>query len=185
MTAPAPEATPQGDVVDPAVGAAAASTPVVDPPAQGDTTDWKAEARKHEARAKENAAAAKRLKEIEQAQMSEAEKAAEREREAEQLRTENLRLKAANLHGISDENMDLLGSGSEEEVLARAERLGEFEDAIIERDQLLAELETLKTTLGLPQPVTALNPGAPVVPDNTSYPASWFPQIRPAQNTNN
>lgn len=48
--------------------------PPADPPAQ-DTTDWKAEARKWEARAKENGKAAKELEKTRQAGMSEAEKA--------------------------------------------------------------------------------------------------------------
>lgn len=48
------------------------------PEAPAQETDWKAEARKWESRAKENSAAAQRLAEIEEASKSEAQKAAER-----------------------------------------------------------------------------------------------------------
>ena len=48
-----------------------------------DTTDWKAEARKWEARAKENNKAAEELAELKEAQLSESEKATKRAEKAE------------------------------------------------------------------------------------------------------
>lgn len=60
-------------------------TPNPPPPARGaeDGTDWKAEARKWEQRAKDNAAAASRLQQIEDASKSEAQRAAEAQAAAE------------------------------------------------------------------------------------------------------
>lgn len=81
MTAPTPPAEPQQA-----------------PPAQPET-DWKAEARKWEARAKENSAAAARLTELENAQKTEAEKTTERltaaERKAADAELASLRLDVA------------------------------------------------------------------------------------------
>ena len=89
---------------------------------------WKSKAREQEKRAKENAAAAKRLAEIEQSQKSEAEKTADRikqlESEAESARREALRFKVASKYGIGDEDADLFLTASDEETLTKqAERL--------------------------------------------------------------
>lgn len=89
---------------------------------------WKAKAREQEKRAKDNAQAAKRLAEIEEANKSEAEKAADRikalEADAEKARTEAMRFKVASKYGIGDEDADLFLTGSDEESLTRqAERL--------------------------------------------------------------
>lgn len=54
-----------------------------EPQNPADGTDWKAEARKWEARAKENSTAAQRLAEIEEAQKTELQKAIERAEAAE------------------------------------------------------------------------------------------------------
>lgn len=89
---------------------------------------WKTKAREQEKRAKENASAAARLAEIEQANKSEAEKTADRirqlETEAEAARRDALRFKVASKYGIGDEDADLFLTGSDEETLQRqAERL--------------------------------------------------------------
>lgn len=88
---------------------------------------WKSMARKQEARAKENAAAAARLTEIEDAQKSEAEKlqarleaAEKRAADAEQAR---LRAEIAQSKGVPAE---LLAGATEEELLAAADKLLEF-----------------------------------------------------------
>lgn len=88
---------------------------------------WKSMARKQEARAKENAAAAARLTEIEDAQKSEAEKlqarldaAEKRAADAEQAR---LRAEIAQSKGVP---ADLLAGATEEELLAAADKLLEF-----------------------------------------------------------
>lgn len=75
-------------------------TPPADAP-QEDTTDWKAQARKWEARAKENSAAAAKLAKLEDANKTELQKAADRATAAEKARDEQatelarLRLEAA------------------------------------------------------------------------------------------
>lgn len=103
-------------------------------PKPTETVDfWKQKAREQEKRAKENATAAKRLAEIEEAQKSEAEKMADRiaqlEGEAEQARRDALRFKVASKYGIGDEDADLFLTGVDEETLTRqAERLAARED---------------------------------------------------------
>src|SRR5690606_27453783 len=71
------------DVVEPSTpqGVEAEGQQLSESPAK--ETDWKAEARKWEARAKENSEAAKRLAEIEEASKTEAQKQAERMAELE------------------------------------------------------------------------------------------------------
>lgn len=113
-------------------------TPVVDetptdaaPVEAADTTSevekWKALARKNEQRAKENADKAKRLDEIEEANKSEQQKlseAAEQARkEAAETAVELAKLRAAVKHGLTDDDLDLLGTGTPEEIDVRAERL--------------------------------------------------------------
>lgn len=98
-------------------------------PKPSDTVDfWKQKAREQEKRAKANADAATRLAEIEEAQKSEAQKAADRvaqlEKEASSARAEALRFKVATKHGISDEDAELFLTATDEETLTRqAERL--------------------------------------------------------------
>lgn len=94
---------------------------------------WKQKAREQEKRAKDNAGAAKRLAEIEEAQKSEADKAAERirslEGEVENAQRDALRFKVASQYGISDDDTELFLTGSDEDTLAKqAERLGQRSD---------------------------------------------------------
>jgi hypothetical protein len=99
-----------------------------------DITDWKAEAekwkglsRKNEQRAKDNSAAAKKLADIEQANMTEVEKANARAQAAEETAAASdqryFRTMAAAKHDLPVELIEDLGSGTEEEIDARAERL--------------------------------------------------------------
>ena len=93
-------------------------------------TDWKAEARKWEQRAKENSAAAKRLAEIEEAQKSEAEKTAERlakaERAAAEAEARALRRDIALEHKLSKDDAALLDAVTDEDAMRRlAERLAQ------------------------------------------------------------
>lgn len=66
----------------------AEETPVVDEPQGAPETDWKAEARKWEKYAKENAAARKELDALKAAQMTEQERLVKRAEEAERLLAE-------------------------------------------------------------------------------------------------
>lgn len=80
-----------------------------------------------------------------------AEAAEAAKRDAENARAEAIRYKAAATHGISADHFDLLGSGTEEEITARAEKLA----ALISAQQQ-------PTTPAAPQrrPVEQLRPGA-------------------------
>lgn len=80
-----------------------------------------------------------------------AEAAEAAKREAENARAEAIRYKAAATHGIPADHFDLLGSGSEEEITARAQKLA----ALIAAQQQ-------PTTPPAPQrrPVEQLRPGA-------------------------
>lgn len=86
------------------------------------------EAAKYRTEAKANAEAAQRLAEIEDAQKSEAQKAAERiaelEKQATEAQRDALRFKVASKFGITDEDADLFLTASDEETLTKqAERL--------------------------------------------------------------
>jgi len=96
-------------------------------PAKEATTDWKAEARKWEQRAKENTAAAKRLQDLEDSQKTELEKAAARAEAAEAAlaakEAEATRLSIASKHGISGDYLDLLVGVDETELEAKAQKI--------------------------------------------------------------
>lgn len=92
--------------------------------------DWPAEARKWEKRAKENKDAADKLAKLEQSQMTEQQRL-ERERDdaretADKSTAELIRMRAAVKHGLSEDDFDLLGTGTEDEVDARAKRVAEL-----------------------------------------------------------
>lgn len=106
---------------------AAEAEPKPTPPAR-EETDWKAEARKWESRAKENSEAAKRLAEIEDANKSEMQRASEArdaaEARAKAAESAVLRRDVALEHGLSKDDAALLeGVNSEEAMRALAARL--------------------------------------------------------------
>lgn len=144
--------------------------PAAEQPKPAETVDfWKQKAREQESRAKSNAEAARRLQEIEDAQKSEQQRTADRqqaiERERDEARAEGLRYKAAAKHGIGEDYFDLLGSGDEDTISARAERVGGL---IKENAAMKAELEALRAGKPAPtpgRPVEALKPGA--TPENS------------------
>lgn len=89
-----------------------------------DDVDWKAEARKWEKRAKANAAAAKRLAEIESEAGKVAERLAKAELAAAEAEARALRREIALEHKLSKEDAALLDSVSDEDAMRRlAERL--------------------------------------------------------------
>ncbi|MFE9955842.1 hypothetical protein [Micromonospora sp. NPDC005299] len=95
-----------------------------------DEIDWKAKSRDWERKAKANADAAKRLAEIEEANKSEADKAAERLAKAEQTARDAearaLRREVALEHKLSKDDAALLDSITDEDAMRRlAERLGQ------------------------------------------------------------
>lgn len=95
---------------------------------QAEAEKWKAMSRKHEDAAKANADKAKRFEEFEESQKTEQQKladaAAKAQADAAASAAELARVKAAVKHGLSEEDLELLGShGTPEEIDARAERL--------------------------------------------------------------
>lgn len=125
-----PAATP---AQAPATATPAPSPTPADSPAQAEP-DWKAEARKWEARAKENKTAADRLAEIEESNKTEAQKQAERmaelEKSATTAKVEALRYKYAAKHKISDEDAELFLTATDEETIAKqAKRLAARESS--------------------------------------------------------
>jgi hypothetical protein len=94
---PAPEPTPPADPPK--------TDPPADPPADPpkDETDWKAEARKWESRAKDNKSAADKLAEIEAANQTELEKAQKAaETEAARAQTATVRAVSAEVKALAD-----------------------------------------------------------------------------------
>jgi hypothetical protein len=92
-----------------------------------EVTKWKALSRKHEAQAKANAAAAKRLAELEDAQKSEAERAADKvaqaEKTAHSATSELARLRVAMRKGLTEAQAKRLVGETEEELEADADEL--------------------------------------------------------------
>lgn len=135
---------------------------------------------------------ASKFDEVAEAQKTEsqryAETAARAQREAEEARAETLRYRVAASRGVTADYFDLLGTGDEETLNGRAERLGSLLNVASENEHLKAELEALKTgkTPSRTRPVADLKPGATpnldAFPDDTSYPASWLPQQRQSSN---
>ena len=103
-------------------------------------TDWQAEARKWEKRAKDNFAQVNELKpladqfrSLEEASKSELQRQTEAleaaNRDRDNARAEALRFRVAAEHGIGKDDLDLLGSGDEEQLTARAARVAELRAA--------------------------------------------------------
>lgn len=94
---------------------------------QGDSTDWKAEARKWEARAKADHEIANKWRDYEASQKTEHEKLADelaREKaEAAQAKAELLRLRIASEKGITGDATKLLKGSTQEELESEAELL--------------------------------------------------------------
>lgn len=92
---------------------------------QAEADKWKALARKHEKTANQNKDAAARLKNIEDANKTELQRAQEAQQEAERQRDEALgthaRIMAAATHDVPVELIDLLGTGTDEEIDERAQ----------------------------------------------------------------
>jgi hypothetical protein len=75
-------------------------------------------------------------------------------RDAEKARAEAIRYKVAATHGIPADDFDLLGSGTEEEIAARAQRLAAYRAAAEQAQQPVAPTAPQR------RPVEQLRPGA-------------------------
>lgn len=127
-------------------------------------TDWKAEARKWEARAKENSTAAARLAEIEDASKTEAQKAAEARKAAEE------RAIAAEARALRREvALDPKGDGSSPALSAADAALL---DGITDEDAmraLAARLATPVQSHGNTAPVEGATPSQPLNDDRRTF----------------
>lgn len=115
--------------------------------------------------------AAQKYSEFEDTQKTELQRATERAQTVEQqlaeLRSTNARLMAAATHNIPPDLIDLLGSGSDDEINARAEVLAE---------RLKAAAPTAPPTS--PRPVEALTPGAATASGSTAAsPDEWIRRL--------
>lgn len=128
---------------------------------------WKQKAREQEARAKANADKAQAHDAFVESQKTEAQRladaASKAQREAEEARAETARYRVAATHGVTPDYFDMLGSGTEDEIAARAQRLAPLIALGSENAQLKAELEALRQGKPSPaslRPVASLKPGA-------------------------
>ncbi|WP_228002147.1 hypothetical protein [Nocardia australiensis] len=169
------------DPADTIVTAEPAPEPVAEPTARG-AEDYEAEIAKLRKEAagwrtklREVEPLAQKYAEAEEAQKSEIQRATERATQAEAAAAEReaelTRVRTAIRHGIPEEDMDLLGSGTPEELDARGARIAALRQA------------SVKETTPPPtdRPVESLRPGASPTPPpavDNSYPAAWLPRER-------
>jgi hypothetical protein len=141
---------------------------------------WKQMARKNEQRARENATAAARLQEIEDANKTELQKAVEAQQRAEEERDTALmnhnRIMAAAANNLPVELIDDLGAGTADEINDRA---GRFSAAIEKRaqeivaEQLQAAGRNGLSSLGS-RPVESLRPGSAPSGGTPTSSEEWF-----------
>lgn len=127
-----PTATPETPTA-PVTPEAPAAPEVVEPVRdaaywEAEASKWKTHSRKHEDTAKANADKAKRFDEFEESQKTEQQKltdaATAAKADADATKAELARVKAAVKHGLTEDDLDLLGThGTPEEIDARAEKL--------------------------------------------------------------
>jgi hypothetical protein len=97
-------------------------------------------------------------------------------RERDDSRAEAVRLRVALKHGISEDDFDLLGSGTEEQIEARASRIAEKNKAV---EDAVSALTPPGSTPPVPRrPGEKLRPGAvPASPPplaDEEYPTGWL-----------
>jgi hypothetical protein len=146
---------------------------------------WKGLARKHEGRAAKNAEAAQRLREIEDANKTELQKAqdaaAEAVRERDEARADHSRVMAAAAHNLPVDLIDYLGTGTDEEINGRAEAIA---GAIDTRARELADEMVNQSNGGRngfqpgTRPVESLRAGsAPSSGGTPKTTEEWFRQL--------
>ncbi|WP_154673992.1 hypothetical protein [Nakamurella lactea] len=142
---------------------------------RAELTKVRNEAANYRTKLREAEPLAQKARELEEAQKTEVQKLAEArtaaEARAEAAVSEALRLRIAVRHGIAEADFDLLGSGTEEQIEARAKRIAELATA--------SAPSTTTTPPPSDRPVEQLRPGATPtdVPlgQQDSYPAHWLP----------
>lgn len=96
---------------------------------QAEAEKWKALSRKHEDASRANADKARQFEEWQQSQKSEQQKADEAAQKLQDERDEALRdaalARAALTHGLTADDLELIGGGTPEEIDAKAQKLAE------------------------------------------------------------
>lgn len=143
---------------------------------------WKTEARKWEKRSKMNSDAAARLKEIEQQNMSELEKAQAAAADAEERATTAMamhnRVMAAAAHNLPVDLIEDLGSGTEDEINERAERFARVIDERVQagiQEFIAGNAGRNGQQFSGARPVESMRPGsAPSQGDTPTTQDQWF-----------
>jgi hypothetical protein len=147
---------------------------------------WKTESRKWEKRSKENSSAATKLREIEQQNMSELEKAQAAQADAEERATTAMamhnRVMAAAANNLPVDLIEDLGSGTEEEINERAERFARVIEETVEArvQEVLAGQagRNGQQQFSGARPVESMRPGsAPSQGDTPTTPDGWFRKL--------
>ena|SRR3974390_2906703 len=109
---------------------------------------WQKMAQRHERTARDNSAAATRLRELEDANKTELQKAVDAQTRAEQerdaLRSAQSRMLAAAAHDLTPDLIDYLGDGTPDEIDERAGQLAGIIDAAVQKrvEQLTGQTGT-------------------------------------------
>jgi hypothetical protein len=154
----------------------------------GQVEHWKQMARRHEARAKQNASAASRLQQIEDANKTELQRAqdaqAAAERERDEARGLHSRMMAAAANNLPVELIDHLGAGTDEEINERAELFAQVieETAQAIAEQLLAErgivpngtVPQQQQQVPAARPVESMRPGSAPAGATPTSNEQWF-----------
>ena len=129
-------------------------------------TKANSEAAKYRTQVRDLEPKAKQFDALEQASKSDIErfqeKLAETQREADEARSDAIRYRVATEHGIKAENLDLLGSGTEDEIAARAVRV--------------AAMQAIETGARRPAPDTSQGSSATGRPPDQDA-ANWLQQL--------
>lgn len=138
---------------------------------QADLAKTRNEAAGYRVKLKELEPLAKKAQEAEEAKKDDVQKAEERAQAAEQREQATLegytRLELAVQYSIPPDDIDLIGSGTREEMDARAKRVAALNAAAAKA-----------TPPPTDRPVEGLRPGAspePAQPPDDSYPSAWIP----------
>jgi hypothetical protein len=142
----------------------------------------KTESRKWEKRAKGNAEAADQLKKIQDANKTDLERAQQAQREAEEARDEALamhsRVMAAATHNLPVDLIDYLGTGTEDEIMERAQGIGQAIEAEVQRrvdEALRTGNQTRNGFAPAARPVESMRPGsAPATGVTPNTPDDWL-----------
>lgn len=129
---------------------------------------WKSTAQKHERTARDNSSAAKKLRDIEEANKTELQKAIDAQHDAEAraaaVTSQNARMMAAAANDLDPDLIPFLGDGTSEEINERAVQLAAIVDASARKlvEQIQGQNGNGSAALGVRQtrPVESLRPGS-------------------------